>query len=324
MENLIKILKNSAFWGVGVFAAVFVAFLFYTDPDNGGSTIGMLINFAAGGLAVTASYGFLIFVFPKISINDHCDKAKGGSISSSIVLLAIVIFLYGMSSIFSPRAHAQSVKTYIPTNAKTYCPMLQAEKDTYWPEHSQPAALCSLVEVESCITLKHSKCWSPLSQLKTSREEGAGMPQLTRAYKANGSLRFDTLTDLKNTHKSLSELSWSNVYQRPDLQLRSIVLMNRDCFIRLSKLVKNSEQVLQMCDAAYNGGYGGLQSERRACGMKPDCNAQVWFGNVERVCLKSKTKWEGYGRSACDINRDHVRDVFVTRYDKYAQFIAEL
>jgi membrane-bound lytic murein transglycosylase MltF len=66
-------------------------------------------------------------------------------------------------------------------------------------------------------------------------------------------------------------------------------------FRKLSRLVADQNEVLRMCDAAYNGGYGGLQQERRACGQRAGCDPQKWFAHVEQVCLKSKVKWKGYG-----------------------------
>jgi hypothetical protein len=66
-----------------------------------------------------------------------------------------------------------------------------------------------------------------------------------------------------------------------------------------------------------------MQSERRACGLRTGCDPQIWDDNVENVCLKSKTKWRGYGKSACEINREHVRMVFDVRYDKYKRFVVQ-
>lgn len=69
-------------------------------------------------------------------------------------------------------------------------------------------------------------------------------------------------------------------------------------------------------DAAYNGGVGGVNKERRACKMSSTCDPSKWFGNVEHFCMKSKVPLYG-NRSACDINRHHVTDVLQTRAPKY-------
>lgn len=174
------------------------------------------------------------------------------------------------------------------------------------------------MEHESCISLKHSRCWNPASRLKSAREEGAGLGQITRAYTTSGAIRFDALEEIRNKHVELKELTWYNVYTRPDLQLRAVVLKMRDNYQYYARYT-DSENALAFADAAYNGGIGGVDRERRACKISGNCNASKWFENVELFCLKSKAALYGQ-RSACDINRHHVKDVLITRAPKYRQF----
>ena len=207
-------------------------------------------------------------------------------------------------------------KDYIPPNAFSYKETIQKELDSNFSSLYDYNYVPSLIEHESCISLKHSRCWKSTSELRTKRELGIGLGQLTKAYKADGSIRFDTLTEMRNKYKSqLKELSWDTLKNRPDLQIRVIVLMLRDMDKSLYS-VKNSEYRTQMVDSAYNGGLGGLQKERRACGLAKGCDPQQWFGHVEKYCLKSKKVLYGV-RSSCDINRDHVFDVWNNRLPKY-------
>ena len=183
------------------------------------------------------------------------------------------------------------------------------------------AYLGSLIELESCIHLKHSRCWNPKSRLKSAREEGAGLGQITRAFKPDGTIRFDALSDLKYKYpKELLELSWQVVYDRPDLQIRALALMMRDNYQYFNKHVKDPHQAYAFADAAYNGGLGGVDHERRACKLASWCNPDKWFDNVEKLCLKSKVALYG-NRSACDINRHHVQDVINIRSAKYALYL---
>ena len=64
---------------------------------------------------------------------------------------------------------------------------------------------------------------------------------------------------------------------------------------------------LAMCDAEYNGGRGGLAQDRQLCKLTKGCDPNQWFGHVELHSNKSREKWQGYGQSAFDINRAHVR-----------------
>lgn len=144
------------------------------------------------------------------------------------------------------------------------------------------------------------------------------MGQITRAWAKGGSLRLDALADTRRLDPSLAEWSWANVYTRPDLQLRAIVATGRDCDRRLSAMVHSPQARLEMCDAAYNGGYGGMQHDRRACGQRAGCDPQRWFGNVEATCTKSSSAAPGYRRGPCAINREHVEMVAHVRRAKYA------
>jgi hypothetical protein len=210
------------------------------------------------------------------------------------------------------------VKTYIPEQAFTHLPTLVKEKVDHWNDHRKPEYLPALIEHESCISLKHSKCWNAKSRLKSAREEGAGLGQITRAYTSTGALRFDALAEIRDKHRELKDFSWHNVYTRPDLQIRAVVLKMRDNYQYYYRFT-DEENALAFADAAYNGGIGGVDKERRACKISSNCNPAIWFGNVENFCMKSKAALYGQ-RSACDINRHHVSDVLVTRSGKYKQF----
>ena len=220
-----------------------------------------------------------------------------------------------------PKPGRIDVKTYIPVNAAQYFPTLNEQIQQTWVPRPYHHYFGGLIEQESCISLTHSRCWSPTSRLKTSREEGAGLGQLTRAYRSDGSIRFDALADSRRLDpRGLNELRWDNVYQRPDLQMRVIILMTRANWNSIAKLVPDDYNRLAMADAAYNGGLGGVMNERRACAGKPGCDPNIWFGNVEKTCLKSTKPIYG-NRSACMINREHVTYVLKMRMDKYRNYI---
>lgn len=234
---------------------------------------------------------------------------------SWIIIILFFLFFISLPIISMARINE---KTYIPEKAKIYIPILRKQQEKYWGNHPMPYALAGLGEQESCLSLLHSRCWDPSSRLKTSREEGAGIFQLTRAYNQNGNIRFDALEEIKNEHSSLKDLRWSNIYTRPDLQLEAVVLKSHDDFESLFS-IKDPIERLYFTDAAYNGGRGGVQKDRRLCYLTKGCDAQIWFGNVELSCSKSKRPIYG-NRNACDINREHVTNVFKIRSEKYRPF----
>lgn len=95
--------------------------------------------------------------------------------------------------------------------------------------------------------------------------------------------------------------------------------MSRDNYNYYLPYAASPEEAIAFGDAAYNGGRRGLDAERRACRLAKDCDHTRWFDNVERFCLKSPVALYG-NRSACDINRHHVKDVVVIRAPKYKEF----
>ena len=211
---------------------------------------------------------------------------------------------------------AQNAKTYLHPRAIELLPMVVRETDTYFPDIPHRHYSMGLIEHESCISLKHSRCWLPTSRLKTAREEGLGLGQLTRTWHPDGRVRFDTLADMRRLYpQSLSELSWDTLRNRPDLQVRTMILMTRQSYKTLSG-VKDPTERLKMADSAYNGGITNVIRSRAVCGLAKGCDPQRWYSNVERYNQKS-TKILYDTRSPRDINNHHVRDVFETRMPKF-------
>ncbi len=303
--------------------------LWALDPDTGplagkvelpGIVVWVLMA-ARVCLVVSIAHWVRKAMFDYVDLKTAYLKAVRDPIGAAMVLLAIVAFLISTMWLLSGTAKAgQCVDEVV--KARPYMPTLQAEQRAAWPDHPKPYLLASLAGHESgCPCMK--KCWEPEQQFKgkfkdtgTQREEGGGIPQATRAWRKDGSLRFDALQEMSDRHKELATLTWDNLYQRADLQMRFMVLMMRDNYQGL-RVVRDPWQRLAFADAGYNGGMGGVQSERMACGVRAGCDPQKWFGNVDGVCLKSKAAMYGQ-RSACDINRHHVMDVLVVRAPKYA------
>lgn len=298
-------------------SALVLAALYLTDPDNGVTTSMLLLSLVTPLLALGVSHlgRKAMHDYPEADARSLFRKAGEHPIGAGLALIALAIVAYGIMGLFGSVARAQDVRTYIPPQAEQFRATFAAEQRAHWPDHPRIELLPALVEHESCIGLRHSRCWNPASRLKTQREEGAGFGQITRAWHPDGRLRFDALAEMRERHPALREWSWLNVYQRPDLQLRAVVLKSRDNYLAL-RVVTDPWHRLAFADAAYNGGLGGVQKDRRACGLKAGCDPQQWFGHVEGTCTKSRVALYA-GRSACDINRHHVSDVLLTRSPKY-------
>lgn len=233
-------------------------------------------------------------------------------------LLALLLSLTSVTAFSSvPQQYRHLVHNgYIPERAFAFRETIYDELNKFFPQLHDFNYIPALIEQESCITIRHRRCWTSTAQLRSQREEGAGLGQITRAFRPDGSIRFDSLTEMVNRYRDeLRGVNWSNIYIKPDAQIRIIILMIRDKNRRLFD-VDTVEARLHMVNAAYNGGLGGLQRERRACAIAANCDPDIWFGHVERHCLKSRRALYGT-RSACDINRTHVYSTFNIRLPKY-------
>lgn len=213
---------------------------------------------------------------------------------------------------------AQDVRTFVPSGAQQYAPILAQVQREAWPEAFEAFTIAGQVEQESCISLKHSKCWNPKAELKTPREYGFGFGQLTVAYRADGSERFNKFDEVKTLYPSLRGWSWADRY-RADYQLQSIVLLDRTLFGQFADAASPTDR-WAFTLAAYNGGKGGTMQDRVLCRNSKACDPRVWFGNVELTSLKTRQVNPGYGKSAFDINREYPRLILLVRRDKYKSF----
>lgn len=201
----------------------------------------------------------------------------------------------------------------IPKNAKQYLPIFKSELMTIWPAmYQQGYYLTAQVEQETCITLTHSKCWSPHAELKTSREYGFGLGQLTITPK------FNNFIVAKRKYENVKDWIWSDRYD-PKYQLRTLINMDRSNYNALSMVPYHSQRLL-MTFASYNGGLGGVLTERRLCSTKPNCDINYWYQNVELYSNKSRKTSSGYGKSFFSINREYVRNIDQVRSKKYVSY----
>lgn len=228
----------------------------------------------------------------------------------------VLVFVLMMAS--CQPVMAQDVKTYIPPRATALMPTIKSELKEYYPGLKYPGYLPALFEHESCISFRHSKCFNGHAELRNNREHGVGVGQLTRAWDAKGNLRFDNLTDMRRKHPNdLGELSWLTIKDREDLQIRTTILMLKDLEKQYEPGLAPKER-LAFVDSSYNGGFSHVRQARQICKVTRDCDAGVWFKNVEVHLPKSRAPDTRYGgRSMYDINTHHVTDILITRMPKY-------
>lgn len=207
----------------------------------------------------------------------------------------------------------------IPPGAVRYGPMLVDRQRTLWSDAPAPWTLAGLIEQESCVSLKSPRCWNPRAELKTYREYGFGFGQITIAYNADRSERFNEFAELRRKYASLAGWQWAQRYD-PSFQLTAVVEMTHALWRQVPPAATEDDR-WAFTDSSYNGGLGSLLQDRRVCASSIGCDPQRWFGNIETHSLKSRAPQRAYGgQSWFSINRGHVRQVLKQRRDKYRQF----
>lgn len=199
----------------------------------------------------------------------------------------------------------------LPKLATLYIPVLLAQVTALWPEMPAPSMLAAQVEQETCVTLTSSKCWNPRAELKTAREYGFGLGQLTVTPK------FNNFEAAKTWDKSLARWQWSDRFD-PKMQLGALVAYDRNLYRSIRFGATDTDRLAFMF-SAYNGGLGGVLKDRALCDHTRGCNPDVWFGNVEHTSFRAKTAVTGYGQSFFQINRGYVANVVppTSRREKY-------
>lgn len=228
------------------------------------------------------------------------------------VLLLLALFSRGCMPTPAPAAEAA------PVNASKYLPTLRAAQLQTWPDAPRPAFLAGQVEQESCISLTSQHCWNPNVQLRTSREWGRGLGQITTAYNADGSVRFDMQAQLRAEYASLR--GWTaDRWADPHYQLLALVEMDHGIYRRVGDSASDVDR-LAFTLSSYNGGESGVRQDRLLCRNTAGCDPSKWTGNVDRTSVKSRAPFKGYGASPYEINRTYVRNVLWVRSAKYQPF----
>lgn len=201
----------------------------------------------------------------------------------------------------------------LPPLALEYLPVLAQELRVNWPAAPVRSVFGAQVEQETCASLKSKKCWSPYAELKTSREYGFGLGQITVTE------RFNNFEAARALSPTLKHWTWENRYNAT-YQLRTLVLMNKMTYAKLPWAADPRER-MSFTFAGYNGGLGGVLSDRAVCKVTPGCDPSRWFGHVEHTSKKSKVKVSGYGQSFFQINRGYVRNIMEERRWKYVPYL---
>lgn len=216
---------------------------------------------------------------------------------------------------------AQALKG-LPPAAKSTLPLLEQVQSKYWPSAPAKSLLAAQITKETCITFKHSKCLTARAELKTSREWGRGFGQITTAYNKDGSVRFDTMSEVKSYLPELRK--WDDTSDPYNSYYHMVAFVGK--MQRLHSTVtffSTPKQKYAGALVSYNRGYGGLISDRNVCKRTSGCNPDRWFDNVEHTSNMQKTVEKGYGESFFQISRRYPRTIMGSYQDMYRPYFSE-
>lgn len=197
----------------------------------------------------------------------------------------------------------------LPPNAVPLLPVLQQEVSQYWPGLRWPVLMAAQVDQETCYSNTHPGCWNPKTELKTAREYGFGLGQITITA------QFNNFLAARKLDVSLADWSYDDRYNAR-FQLRTLVLMNKQNYKLVGEQATDADR-MAMTLAAYNGGLGGLYSDVRVCKGTKDCDPTRWWGNVELTSLKNKIPAPGYGETFFTTNHCYPYRIIYVRRAKY-------
>ena len=238
------------------------------------------------------------------------EAVTKANLPAAIVYVAKVAFLFGLiwlaASFISPRiAGAASEPS---AKAKKYLPVLKTAIDTHWPAAPMRHYIAGQIEQESA-------GWNERAELKTSREYGIGLAQITIAYNADGSERFN---NFKAAQKIFRDWKWEDRFN-VKYQLGYAVINDRSSFRQVARLFRDDDSRWRASLVAYNAGYGTVL-QRRALAVRSGVPADRWVGGLDQVAMGYEKKLL-YGRPLVKMRNEYPRIICDVRAPKYRRWV---
>lgn len=268
---------------------------------GGGAQFGVLIFNLASVAAV-----FLIMdalydrrsqwgIFPALDIDQAIKTACSSSNGASRVVLAFVILLCVILWLAVPSARADNLQ------------VLSTTINQHWPNAPLRHIMAGQVQQESS--------WRERATLKTSRELGRGLVQLTIAYRPDGSERFNAYRDAVRSYRALSAWDWQRDPYNVAYQLTYLVLRDRGQFAVTRRSMADDAEAWRAALVCYNAGEGRWLS-RIANAKVMGLDRTRWSGGLEHAHGKTEDRLL-YGRKLWQAVNEYPVVIFrkASRYE---------
>lgn len=239
-------------------------------------------------------------LFPALDLKRVIKNASRSPIGSAFVFLGIVALIIAMMVLAVPSAHGA-----VLDDAKPYLPVLGQSLDTNWKAAPMRYIPAGQVEQESS--------WKSHATLKTSRELGRGLVQMTIAYNSKGQERFNIYKDACRA-RALSAWNWRNDPYNPRFQLTFLTLQDKSNFVLVRPYSCNDAEAWKCALVSYNAGEGRWLQRRRNAKAK-GLPADRWDGGLALAYSKAEAATL-YGRPLYEAVNEYPRVIF-HRAEKY-------
>lgn len=227
------------------------------------------------------------------------DVRRPSPIASALVFLGVIALIIAILFIAVP-THAAMID-----QAKPYLPQLSRAIDSQWPAMPLRQIAAGQVEQESS--------WKPHATLKTSRELGRGLVQMTIAYDKSGKERFNIYRDAVRA-KALQAWDWQRDPYNVRCQLTFLILQDRSNFSQVRPYNVNDAEAHKCALVCYNAGSGRWLA-RRNNAKRMGLPADRWDGGLALAYGKGEVA-QLYGRPLYAAVNEYPAVIF-RRSDKY-------
>lgn len=258
-------------------------------------------------------------LFPYIDLKVFTGRASESPVASAIVVAALLFFLIAMCYITVAHSATMSDEKILQ-KARPYMPVFRAAVYRHWPKAPHREHLTGKVEQETCTTL--AKCWNPGTELKTDREYGFGLSQMTVAHYRDGSVRFNKFEEAKQCYKELSAWRWDDRWN-VEYHLTFITLESKRLYDTMWPHFRDSISASAASLVAYNAGSGTVLHRRALCSHTKGCDETVWFGGLDSVMMPGEERLL-YGKPLYQRRNEYPDNIIHKRAPKYVPLWREV
>lgn len=297
MPDLMSLSRKEFFRIAPFIILLLLSLYFYRDYEQIVSAIYILSVVSA--IALAAHY-IRKALFPYANIQLAWRNSLTTPMTSAMVYIAKLAFIFGLiwliASFIQPsKANASTGPT---AKAQRYLPVLKESFDKHWPDAPLRHNAAGQIEQESA-------GWNEKAELKTSREYGFGLGQIT-------------ITDRFNNFTAAQKLfpgwKWEERFNVRN-QLAYAVITDRSNFKQVSRLFRDDDSRWRGSLVAYNAGLGTVL-QRRALAIRNGIAADKWVGGLDQVAMAYESKLL-YGRPLYKMRNEYPHIICDIRAPKY-------